>query len=256
MKDNNTQLDYNDNSFSNHLIDLMSEFLKNGDKRDGYDINKNNYHLLNEKEKYRQRVWGLYCKMNNSIDNITHIKVFLRRYNREFLFKNGIDDLSYIQYHLEVLFHKVHTILDLMKLMINEVYRLDISPKECSWDSLESRLNKNKEKPLLIINKYFTFFKNIIEMRHLNTHRGLFIDDKKEEIEINYGFGLYKMVEGSYSAKMTDVLNVIPINAMKHKVKVYRSERIEFVQEVHFHIMTFAQEFYTSLYEKFSLEMK
>jgi hypothetical protein len=233
----------------------MRELLVNGHEREGFDINQNNYHLLTEQEKYRQDIFNLFTKLGKVVDSISHITIFLRRYNKDFLFKNGIDDLTYIQYHTEVLFHKVHTILEIMKLMVNKVYLLNIPPKDCSWDSLTAKLNKEKELPLLIINKYYSIFKNMIDMRHLNTHRGLFIDKKMDEIDLDYGFCIYKMVEGQYISEQTETLNNLQISVMKYKLKVFKKERINLTKDVQAHVNTLVSDFLDSLLEKFEFEM-
>ncbi|MGD0710563.1 MAG: Cthe_2314 family HEPN domain-containing protein [Bacteroidales bacterium] len=256
MTSNEKYLNFLSNPFSKNLLDSTSEILMNGDKRKGFVLGQNNHHLLNEREKYIMRIQKRHSDLIATIEQINFIKIFLSRFpNKDFLSNNNINQLTYIQYHSEVLFHKVHTILEIMKLLINEVYILKIEPEDCSWNTLISKLNKNY-LPMKIIDKYFKTFEKFIEMRHANSHRGIYDDVEKDKINLDFGFGVYEMHERMGIETDTEFKKIFPKYLINYKIKEFKKNRIKLVSKVQDIIYELTNDFLVSLIDEFEKKKK
>ena len=245
-----------DNPFSLKLLDEHSQSVKEFEKRDGYQAGKNNYHLLSEKEKYSSRIFRLECDLINTIDKIEYIKIFLARIPyKKYLWKNSIDELSYIQYHLETLYHKVHTILDVMKLLVNEVYCLGINEKDCSWKRLKAKVGEHIEA-MKIINQYYEEFINILEYRHLNTHQGYFQDKEMDDIDFFTGYGLLKLYNNmglEPDEEMKDRISKLYIDI---KLKRLREDKLQFIANIQNRVYDYLKRFLLSLNEEYNNKLK
>jgi hypothetical protein len=176
------------------LLDSVNDALEDAKNHKDYNILKNNFHLFSEKNKYVMNTFRYYNNITEFNEDIKKVEFFLRRFpNSKFLNENDIDNLTYIKYHMEVLFHKIHTILELKKLMINEVYNVGFSEKNCSWENLKKHSKLRNKAPVQILKNYFKTFKYIIDLRHLNTHRGFY--DDENSIDISIPLNIYKWSE-------------------------------------------------------------
>jgi len=225
-------------------------------KKEGFKIGQNNFHLLDNSEKYVSNVGKVNRNLRCVFEQINSIRVFLKRFpKKKFYYENGIGELDYIQYHTESLIHKVHTILEIMKLIVNEVYCLKIPKKDCNWNTLTSKLNKNTPC-LKIIDKYYKEFKDLIESRHINTHRGIYNDDEKETIEMDYGLELYQISYNLNYDLGEDFEKIYPKFMIEFKIKELRKNRIKLVSETEKKISNLLKEFLTSLDEELKRRTK
>lgn len=239
-----------DNPFSTVLIDRFS-FVLGINKREGFDSERNNHHLLSETEKYTLKIVKLQNNLTNTIEQVQFIKIFIQRFPlKDFYAKNNINQLNYIQYHVEILIHKIHTISEIMKLMVNDVYDLGISPEKCSWKLISSKLNKNNLS-LIIIEEYFNVFEKIISVRHLNSHRGVFDDKNRDEIDIQYGFIFYDSFEKRGADPGLELKRIFPPILLNHKIKEYRKKNISLINNCQSHIHVLIKDFLSSLHEKY-----
>lgn len=222
---------YLDNLLFHELSKEYQNLFKNVQKRDGFEYGKSNYKILSDKEGYVNEIMTFKIKIHGLVDQLYFINTFIRRYpHGKFYKENGINKLNYIQYHTEVFFHKIHTILEVMKLMVNEVYMLNIPSKECNWKRITSVVNKDI-KPLKIIDAYFTTFDKFINHRHVNTHRAIYNDKAMREIEIDFGFGYRELVE-SIGEKVDEEMNhIYPKFLLDYKIKQFKKERLKLVSK-------------------------
>ena len=243
-----------ENPFTENLLETYSAILKIGDKRVGFVFGENNHRLLNENEKCISRIFALHSNLTHSVEHIHFIKTFLKRYPyRKFYTENNITQLSYIQYHTEVLFHKVHTILDIMKQLVNEVYKLKITSKDCSWNLLSAKLNI-KNPSMQVIERYYKTFENIIKIRNENTHRGNYNDSGKDEIEMEYGQSVYELHDRLGIETNIEFIKTFPKFMINYKLKEYRKKRIQLVNEIQENVYKLGFEFLSSLNKKFEEE--
>ena len=156
--------------------------------REVFNPSENNHLLLTTKEKYVKSTMELHCNLSQTFGGIGFVKTFLRRFPfKKFYFQNEINNLNYIQYHTEPFIHKVNTIKEIMLLLINEVYVLEVAKEDCSWKKLSNKID-NQNESMRLIDSFYSTFKTFIELRNLNSHRGIFADSEKDEISIPLGF--------------------------------------------------------------------
>jgi hypothetical protein len=243
---------YTNNPFIINLLYSTSEATSDLIKKPGFKLGQNNYHLLNILEKYYSDVGKVNSELRSVFEQIEFIIIFLRRFpSKKFYSDNGIGELEYIQYHTEVLFHKIHTISEIMKLLVNEVYCLEIRRKDCNWKRLTQKLPK--ETPCLIeIENYYETFKEYIDYRHLNTHRGIYIDDEKDSIEKDYGLGIYLIAKSLNYELDDDFKKAFPKVLIDYKIRTLKKERIQFVNEIQNKINKNLKSFLTTLNEEFN----
>lgn len=235
------------NPFSIELGYRLSESMRDFEKRPGYLARKNNYHLLNEQEKYVSRTFRIQSNLVRTTDQVRYIRIFLNRYPfKKAYLENGISQLEYIQYHTETLYHKIHTTLEIMRLLLNEVYQLNIPVKDCSWFELCKHINK-KEDPMKCLEAYYDTFKNLIDLRHINSHRGVYDDDEMDEIDIYCGNVLVKYEARGY---VFDNLNLNK-NLLNYKLREYKKSRVAFVDQIKEINGELLDKFLTSLHPQF-----
>jgi hypothetical protein len=251
----NQDTDYLSNPFSMSLMRSFHESTRNITERRGFAYDKNNHHLLTEKEKYQSRISVIQNSLYATIEQIKFIKTFLSRYPlKGFYERNGITQMEYVQYHMEALFHKVHTVLEIMKLMINEVYQLNIAKKDCSWINLCKKVNR-KELSMKRLDDFFRAFANFIDARHLSSHRGVFNDKEKERIEVELGFGLYRFDDLDVPSA-EEFKNTFPLPFIEMEIKRYRKSRLKLTGEVYGYICKIIKAFLTSLERPYLAQLK
>lgn len=219
------------NFFSQRLQEDMSNSLHGFDQRTGYIQGGNNHHLLHEDEKYTSRIFQLQSALVTTYEQLVQIRVFINRYPlRKYYLSHGISQLDYIQYHIEALFHKVHTIHEVMLLMINEVYCLDLTQMKCRWKNITKKV-LSTEAPLQHALKYYKTFQNLIELRHMNSHRGYFEDSIKDKIDIYHGLFFHK--QEAYGFKLDDeTKKMFPPNLTNYMLRKYKTGKVKLVDLV------------------------
>lgn len=234
----------------NSVNDAQEEVTNHKD----YNTLKNNFHLLSDKNKYIMNTFRYYNKIADFNDDIKKVEFFLRRFpNSKFLNENDIDNLTYIKYHMEVLFHKVHTISELKKLMINEVYKIGLSEKKCSWENLKKQSNLRNKVPMQILENYFKTFKHIINLRHLNTHRGHYNDE--ESIDISAPLNIYKWSEKDGYDVGEKFKLMMPKFLIEYKLRKFKKERIEFVKSASSATIYYKEEFFKHILIDFKINI-
>ncbi|MRX46936.1 Cthe_2314 family HEPN domain-containing protein [Pedobacter puniceum] len=243
------------NPFSIDLITSLSKAIKTFDQRDGYQSGRNNHHLLSPKEKYISYVSKVHSNLIEVNNQISYLKIFIRRYPfKQYYTKNGITEVEYIQYHMEVLFHKIHTVLEIMKLLLNKVYDLKISDRDCNWITLCKHVDK-KELSMKHLNSFYKTFELIIESRHLSSHRGIFFDEQKNKIEIDLGFSLYKFEHNGYKVD-DETKKIFPLRFIEYEIKQYKKSKVILVEKVVEYKEMILKEFLRSLYPEFIKQQK
>ncbi|MDQ7948452.1 MAG: Cthe_2314 family HEPN domain-containing protein [Pedobacter sp.] len=216
------------NFFSQRLQEDMSNALKNFQHREGYIDAENNHHLLNEDEKYTSRISRIQYSISKTSEQLGHIRMYINRYPfRKHYLANGVSQLEYIQYHIEALYHKIHTIHEIMLLMINEVYGLGLSEVKCRWPNLVKKLSQT-EPPMEHAHRYFKTFENLIGLRHLNSHRGYYEDEEKDQIDLYYGVFFYK--EQATGRKIDEeTMKMFRPALTRYKLIEYKKKKVQLV---------------------------
>lgn len=224
------------------IKELQSEMEKALEHPD-HDINKNNYGCMSEKGRYLLRINKLMCKISELLGDLKKVLVFIRRFpDSKYLIDNGIDNIDYIKYHLEVLTNKAHNILEIMRLIINCTYELGLSTNECSWNNLKSKLDINSNI-MQVLNLYHKSFKEVIKLRHSIVHQGNDVDSVTTDMK-SYLSLLRTRCE--YSGYLSSEDKELQISKMllKFETKNYKKEKIKYVKS-----MIHASEYYTDLFK-------
>lgn len=194
-----------------------------------YSLSKNNHHLFSPEGKYANGVFGIYAKINEIKEDLSKVEVFLRRFPlKKFYEENEISHLDYIKYHTEVFYHKCNTLLDLFKLFTNEVYELGYSERKCTWGNLMKSEAVKDSLSLKVIEYYHKSFEHIIKARNLNTHRGIFKDSEKDDIEAP--MMIYKNSEKFNMELGDDFRKMMPKFLLEYKLKKYKNERLSYIK--------------------------
>jgi hypothetical protein len=174
----------------------------------------------------------------------------MRRFSdKKFYEANEIAQVAYIKYHYEVFIHKIHTILEIKKIAVNDIYGIGLSEKDCTWNNLKNQ-PKIKNKPISnIIEIYFKSFKNVILHRHLNTHKAYFGDKINDELKSD--FSLYTNAE-KYNINIgEDIRRMMPKSYIEYRLNKYKKERIEYVNNGIQIAETYVMQFVTILTNDF-----
>ncbi|WP_289658335.1 Cthe_2314 family HEPN domain-containing protein [Flavobacterium panacagri] len=211
------------------FFEIVNRTMEEVHEHPDYSRSGNNHHLLSPEGKYANKVFGIYLKIKEIKEDLRKIEIFLRRFPlKKFYEENEISHLDYIKYHTEVFYHKSNTLLDLFKLFTNEVYELGYSEKKCTWNNLMKSEAVKDSLSIKVIEYYHKSFEHIIEARNLNTHRGIFKDSKKDDIEAP--MMIYKNSE-KFNLELNEVFRkMMPKFLLEYKIKKYKNERLLFIK--------------------------
>jgi len=239
----------------NFFIEYLEKTMSYAKNHPEYDINKNNYHLHSDNAKLALTILNFTTKLKDLIFDLKKTQVFIQRFpNKKFYEENEIDQLAYIKYHYEVFLHKIHTILEIKKLAVNEFYKIGLDEKDCSWKNLKNQ-PKLKNKPVsTIIEFYFKSFEHIIKHRNLNTHRAFFGDKKNEELSFDYS--IYKNAEKYGYDVGEDFRRIIPKTFLNYLIKDYRKEKIDYIKNGTQIAENYIEQFETIILTEFFIKVK
>lgn len=206
----------------NEKMDIVNSFMlnefeivrSNKDYRD--DVS--NYDLLSIEGKYTIDFIDLVYRLGKLIDDINIVETLITKYSVVNIIT--IDEIDYINFYLEIFYHKINTINDVLKLLVNHVYKLEIDEKLCDWKSISQRRNDINPNALDIIEKYYKSFKSIIHIRNLNTHRNLNVNPSSKMIS---ALLLVKKIK----AKQMDPIFLDLVN---EKLESHKMEKIDFIR--------------------------
>jgi hypothetical protein len=244
---------YLKNDFTKIITDSSLQATEAVKGRKGYKLGKQNRHLFTPGEEYIQSVFDIYTRLLNTIDQLNYIPAFLSRLpSKTHLETNAITELNYVQYHLEVYVHKMHTVLEIMRLLVNEVYAFGLKEKDCSWENLRKFPGMNNSQAGKILNSYFKSFKDIIDIRHYNSHRGIFKDSAMEEL------GLHVLI---YSFARKFKMDITPYNELypefllKHNLKKLRTRRRKDIMQRNKSVEIYMDQLCTALLPEFNSKL-
>jgi hypothetical protein len=239
-----------ENKLTFELLDSAKKASEEVEKHKEFKLGQNNHHLLSQRGKYVMENFGYFKKICEVVSSIKYIEVFLRRFpNKKYYEQNDIDKLVYSQYHIEVFMHKIHTILELMKLMLNAVYELGIPEEDCSWNRLKDIDEIKNSKSYPILNSYYSKFRLIIEARHLNTHLAIFNDAKKDRLDVSRQ--IYDGYEKLSLELDDDYKQAMPKWILDWEIKDYRKEKLKLVMDSREVAEEYAKIFFESIADDF-----
>ena len=212
------------------FLDYIEKIIKQGLNHPDYESGKNNFHLHSESGKLAMTVHKYTNKINELLSDLDKIVIFLRRFsNKKFYQEKGISELDYTKYHFEVYIHKIHTVLELKKLLVNDFYDIKLSPKDCNWKNLIKNKEFKQSGTSKIIDFYYKSFEHLIELRHLNTHRAIFNEPKLEDLKSDLMiYDQFKKLNLEVDKKFQ---RYRPKFLVDHEIKRYRKDKLEYISE-------------------------
>lgn len=132
---------------------------------------------LSTQENYLINVFLATYRIIDTYEQLKHIEIYFDRFlMKRLLIKHNINSSQYIQYHLENHLIRISTVLDQFLILVNDVYFLGFSHKQCKYKPILKELklyNKLMADALVLLNNEID---NSIKQRHLIVHRGHFDD--------------------------------------------------------------------------------
>ena len=190
----------------------------------------NKRHLLTSIHKLNIDINSKFVALDNVMGDLEKVAVFLRRIpDKRFYEENEISELDYVKYHLEVFFHKVATGSDLLKLLVNVVFELNIPNRSCNMKNLQKKLPDEHHKGFIkLIDAYDKTFKTIKFFRNKSSHEGKFYDNEFERLAMFDN--LYR--NSKKFDTETDSLEIImPVGYLDFKIKELRKDKIKWITD-------------------------
>lgn len=173
------------NEFINALTVGMQEVIKKihkidpGNKLKGHAFRKQ----LSAKEKYVVDVFGCAAGIIGTCDQLKYVPVLMQSYKKKKTFASvGLTNPKYIQYHLEVHYIKIATVLDQMAILIGKVYDLGIPEKYCTVEAILKNKHTQNGLPASLVKAFDKSIEGIKSVRNLIVHRGEFCDEEIRHI--------------------------------------------------------------------------
>lgn len=167
------------------FIEIYKVEIEAPQKKQAFSLGQSNRHLLSARGVYLVDVQGYWSKLYIIQDDLEKALKFIRYipYKKQ-LERMGLNPLDCLKYHTEVFSHKISTLLDVMRIMVNIVYEYNLTERQCTWENLKDLIQN--PQVINILNGYFKTFKHLIIARNLNTHRAEYKDTGSEEIQTLY----------------------------------------------------------------------
>lgn len=199
---------------------LQTQIIKEYDNFIDFNIldNKSYYHLLSNKSQFISDFIDFTYRLEKLINDLSVVESLISKYSVVKI--NNINEIQYINFQLEVFYHKIHTILEVLKLFVNHVYDLKLSEKECDWKKIRELKKKINPNAFDIIEKYYKSFSSIINVRHLNTHRDYNVSPKSKKLS---SLLFLKDRKKEQFKTVSELLN--------KGVESYKNEKLEFVHQ-------------------------
>lgn len=162
------------NEFSITCIYLAGSIIQDAEKREGFDMNKNNYHLFTDNEKFILELFYILSDIENCLSSIENACIFVKRfYGKSYFEKCKINIIDYSLYHYDVLCYKISTLKDLYFKLVNYLYDLKLKGKSCSWKSIEKK-EEEINNPFLfhLLRENYNNLSVIDNRRNKSAHEG------------------------------------------------------------------------------------
>jgi len=162
------------NDFSIICTYLASGIILEAEKRKGYDINKNNYHLFSDKEKFILDSFYILSNINDCLSSIEYACMFMKRfYGKDYYKNHQINIVNYSLYHYDVFCYKISTLKDLYFKLVNHLYSLNLKERACTWDNIKKKeVNINNSFLFSMLRQNYEFLSFIDKRRNKSAHEG------------------------------------------------------------------------------------
>lgn len=171
--------------YSAEIVDKAISILMLEMQTKSDDSSPRNYHDLSDQAKYLLEFVNFYRRLLNLVEDLSLVIEFIKMTPE----LNGCNEskitpVRCINYHLEVFYHKIHTILEVFKLATNSIFEFGLSEKQCSLGNLKNKKNEESICVFDVIDRYHRSFEKMINVRHLNTHRAISVNPASDDIDV------------------------------------------------------------------------
>ena len=217
--------------FIQNLTEESHRIIQSIPEKNGYSLKENNSHLLTVNEQKTLRISNLVNNLTTVLNDIRIIYILINKLPpKVYLEKHDLSELEYVKFHTESFLHKVSTIHDLMGLIVNELLNLGIPQRNCNWKNLTKHQNFNESRCKVFIEEYYRDFSYLIELRNLNSHRGLFNDDKMDRI--GNPMNIYRQYKRLGMELDEDFKKTTPLWLVNYMFKEFKKERLQEIKKV------------------------
>ena len=182
---------------------------------------------FSEGQLYMLDCFMLYARLMETCTQIENIPVYCRRFDRKYYHSNRIGQADFIQYHIEVYINKLFTISEIILSLTNEVYKLNLKPKQCNLLNIKKKLGPINPTTV-VLEKLFKNLQNYRQIRNDSVHRNRFSkEDRYDRLSHEENLWMYSK-EFGYELKV-DWKFIRPPHFIDYFLKKERRDKIKFI---------------------------
>ena len=214
---------------------------------------KNDFDAITDDEEAVLDLYQLVRNIMYCLDSIRMAIVFSKRYAKQYLSKNEINEEQYMTYHYDTIVHKLATLKDLEFKVVAYIYKLPVNKHgNCSCDTISKKREEiNNERLFMYFEKesHKAFLLSFDKKRNKSTHDGklsltefkdvsrlLWIRDISNDL-------LYKDIPGGDYANSWYV---------SHLIKTSRKETIRHMEQLYKSSINLRYNFFNCLFKDLS----
>lgn len=188
-------------------------------------------------------------------DDLNKVLVFIKRFpQKDYLAKNNINQFDYIRYHLEVYMHKIHTMLEVYRIWINDFYEIGLNHRDCSWNNLKGKKKIRDSQIRITLEDFYKTFKTTINNRHLNTHQAYYKDEEMERLHRIWK--LHNFSDYLGFDKNEELKKLFPKYHLDEDINIFRKKKVNFVIESNNAVKHYKEEAFTILLKEYFEKVK
>lgn len=214
------------NEFYIACLYLVKDIIRDVEKREGFNMDRNNYHLLTDDEIFILGLYNILNSIENCLFSIENASIFMKHFfGKNYFEKYQISSVDYYQYHYDVFCFKISTLKDLYYKLINYLYGLKLKGKNCNWCEIEKKKDEiNNPFLFYLITENYNRLSIIYNSRNDSAHEGKIGHKAFNDIAPYVMIDIYaknKIIENNYVIKRGSF--------WEYK---YKNSRKQFLEEV------------------------
>lgn len=185
-----------------------------------------------------------------TVDGIRVVRAFITRLPpKSFLQRHELNSMKYYEYQYNSFLHRVHTVVELMKLVANEAFQVGLTPQKCKWDELLTSKAFARSRMSRVIDSCFNKLGPHIEKRHISSHRGMIEHDTMGYMDAELSTIERMRSTGRFEALPEEVKRYFHPVYMKWRLKNFKAELLKEVDDTEQIILSHLRDFLGSLDE-------
>lgn len=175
-----------DNELIKSCMSLSELIVNDIVKKYGYSNSEKNYDLLSNNDRYIVDTNRILDNIQKCLSGIDFVMIFLKRfYGKSYYESNDINIIDYSYYHYEMFLYKLSTLRDLHLLLINQIYNLGLTPRNCKYESIKKQKDKIKNSGLFgLLEEYEKCLKfQFSTIRNKSAHEGELVHKAFNEVD-------------------------------------------------------------------------